>query len=822
MIEYKLEDFKDSVSGKYIINSSAIFKYILTDSRLLSNPTETAFFAISGNNHDGHRYIEYLYEKGVRNFIIEKELDFKTKFVDSNFLIIEDTVLALQGFAKQKRENFDIPIIGITGSNGKTIIKEWLFQLLHKDKLIIKNPKSYNSQIGVPLSVWLLEQNAELGIFEAGISKPDEMANLEPIIKPQTGIFINISDAHQENFIDYEQKIVEKLKLFKDSETILYCKDNELIRSIIENDDLSKKKLISWSRDLDADLKITKIIKGLKYSIIYGIYNDEDINIKIPFSDDASIDNSIFCLLYLLSSGYNIDLYKNSFEKLTSIAMRLEIKQGINNCIIINDSYNSDLVSLNIALDFLNSQKKHKSKTIVLSDILQTNQNEEELYKNIANIINTKDITKFIGIGKAISKYKKLFNTEKYFFDTTENFKKSILNMNFKNVKNETILLKGAREFEFEKISDILQKKIHETILEIDLESIISNYNHFRSLLNKKTKLMVMVKAFSYGSGSYEIANLLQFHGVDYLAVAYIDEGIELRNGGITIPIMVMNPKIEHYNLLIDYKLEPELYNFRTLELFSKLLKDKNILGYPIHLKLDTGMKRLGFVKEEIENLIYKLEQNKTIKIKSIFSHLSASEDKESDEFTKKQLVNFEKLSSKIMERFNYPIIRHILNSAGIERFLDYQFDMVRLGIGLYGFSSIENKELEGVSKLISTISQIKNINKNDRIGYNRKGVLSDDSKIAIIPIGYADGLNRGLGNGIGSLYIDNNEVPIIGNISMDMCAVDVTGLYVNEGDEVIIFKTTQHIKTMAKKLNTIPYEIMTNISQRVKRVYYQ
>ncbi len=824
MIEYNLKDFIETVNGEFIDNIGPHpFKYVLTDSRLLSNPSESAFFAISGNNHDGHKYIKYLYEKGVCNFVIEESSYFNSElsnnqFPKANFLIVNNAITALQQFAIKKRDSFKIPVIGITGSNGKTIIKEWLYQLLHEEINIKRNPKSYNSQIGVPLSVWLLEENTEIGIFEAGISKPDEMRKLEPIIKPQTGIFINISDAHQENFLDYEQKILEKLKLFKNTETIIYCRDNKLIRDNIEKY-FSQKKLISWSRNMDGDLKIRKILKETEETIIIGEFKKKKVRIQIPFTDDASIDNSIFCLLYLLSFGYKIDKIKNSFKKLTPVAMRLEIKNGNNNCVIINDSYNSDLVSLNIALDFLNSQKKHKKKTIILSDILQSSHNEKELYEKVANIINGKNISKFIGIGKSISKYKELINHEKYFFDSTEDLINSIAKI---DLKDEIILLKGAREFKFENISDLLQTKIHETVLEIDFEAINLNYNYFRSLLDKQTKIMVMVKAFSYGSGSYEIANLLQFNGVSYLAVAYIDEGVELRQAGISTPIMVMNPKIENYDLLIEYKLEPEIYNFRSLDLFLKTVKKNKIKEYPVHLKLDTGMKRLGFVKDEIADLTRVLVRNNDLNIRSIFSHLSASEDKQSDDFTRKQIKEFKELSSKITDRFNYPILRHILNSAGIERFLDSQLDMVRLGIGLYGFSSNGCKELQGVSRLVSTISQIKDICKEDRIGYNRKGILKDGSRIAIVPIGYADGLNRALGNGNGSLYIEKTEVPIIGNISMDMCAIDISGLDVSEGDEVIIFENNDHIKKMAEKLNTIPYEIMTNISQRVKRVYFQ
>ena len=828
MIAYKLEEFKNIVNGEYIDNCQAkSFKYLLTDSRLLSNPSESVFFAINGKNHNGNDYIKDLYKKGVCNFVIESDININSNQIDTikslfpkaNFLIVDNTISALQEFALMKRQNFTIPVIGITGSNGKTIIKEWLFELLHKDKNIIRSPKSYNSQIGVPLSVWLLQDNTEMGIFEAGISKIGEMSKIVPIIKPDIGILTNINDAHQENFANYEQKLSEKLILFKDTDIIFYNKDDKSIREKMQAKEFAGKKLISWSKKYDANLKINNIIRQRNNTIIMGEYENNKIEISIPFTDDASVENAIFCLLYLLYFDYDIRKFKASFNSLLSVEMRLELIQGKNNCLIINDSYNSDIESLSIAIDFLINQNMHKKKTIIISDILQINNNEEMLYKNIADIVNNKNISRLIGIGTSISKYKRLFKTNAIFFNSTEQFLKSITEISF---KDEVILLKGAREFEFEKLSELFQKKVHETVLEINLEAIIYNYNYFKSLLKRDTKIMVMVKAFSYGSGSYEIANLLQAQDADYLAVANIDEGIDLRKGGITMPIMVINPKTTYYDLMIENKLEAEIFSFNSLELFIKTLKKRNMGNYPIHIKIDTGMNRLGFTADEIPKLIELIQYNNEISVKSVFSHLATSEDKSNDLFTRKQIAEFNELSTIITKKLNYPIIRHILNSAGIERFTDYQFDMVRLGIGLYGFSAINSNKLMPVSILKSTIIQIKKIKENDTIGYGRRGKLNAGSKIAIVPIGYADGLSRKLGNSVGQLYIRDNPVPIIGNISMDMCAVDITNISVNEGDEVIIFDNNNHILKMSESLKTIPYEIMTNISQRVKRIYLQ
>jgi alanine racemase len=806
-------------------NSKAIIKNLLIDSRKLANAETSLFFAIKGERHNGHTYLNDLYEKGVRNFVVSVLPKNSTDFIDTNFIIVKDTLFALQQLCAYHRKQFKIPVIGITGSNGKTIVKEWLFQLMRDDKNIVRSPKSFNSQVGVPLSVWQINKEHDLAIFEAGISKPLEMRLLENIIQPTIGLITNIGQAHDENFENQKQKVYEKLKLFPNSEVLIYCKDYLLVHDEISNDKtLREIKVFTWSKKLRADLLVGRITKSTADTEIQGIYKNDFIRITIPFTDEASIENAIHCWAMLLYFGYEDKIIAERMRFLSPIAMRLELKEGINNCSIINDSYNSDLGSLAIALDFLNQQKQHPKKTLILSDILQSGQNDETLYKEVAELIHKKGISRLIGIGKGISDQTHQFNIEKSFYKSTADFLQQFNNSFF---RDETILLKGARAFGFEAISKVIQQKAHETVLEINLNSIVHNLNYFRSKIKADTKIMAMVKAFSYGSGSFEIANILQFHRVDYLAVAYADEGIELRKSGITMPIMVMNPEEQSYDTMLQYNLEPEIYSFRVLGLFEEILKrSEQNNGQPIaiHLKLDTGMHRLGFDENEVNELIVRIKNNKHLLIKSIFSHLAASDEPEHDDFTWQQIKKFNTMSEKIKSHFTQPVFKHILNSAGISRFPDAQFEMVRLGIGLYGIgaNATEQAQLQNVSTLKTSISQIKNIPAHETIGYSRKGVSTSDMQIATVPIGYADGLSRKLSNGKGKMMVKGKPARIIGNVCMDMCMIDITDIKANENDEVIVFGDANPISEIAKDVGTIPYEILTNVSRRVKRVYYQ
>jgi len=820
---YSSTEIANIIDGEIISEDfkGQVITDILIDSRRLITPADCIFIALVSKKNDGHNYIQELYEKGVRNFIISNP-DFV--HAESNCILTDNTLVALQKLTASHRKKFEIPVIGITGSNGKTIVKEWLFQLISPDKKITRSPKSYNSQVGVPLSVWQMKKECELGIFEAGISEPDEMGKLQQIINPTIGIFTNIGAAHSENFINIKQKVGEKLKLFTKVNTLIYNLDySEIQETIIRSEILNSITAFTWSRKQEADLRIQKTEKTDSSVSIFGLFNNEEISITIPFTDDASIENAIHCWAVLLFFGYDNTTIDNRMQQLQPIAMRLEMKEGVNHCSIINDSYNSDINSLNIAIDFLNQQNQHKKKTVILSDILQSGQDEEELYSDIASLLQKKDIHKIIGIGKAISKQKDKFEIESEFFPDTDTF---LRKYSFAGFQNESILLKGARIFEFEQISQALQQKAHETVLEINLNALINNLNYFRKKLHPETKIMAMVKAFSYGSGSFEIANILQYHHIDYLAVAYADEGVELRKAGITAPIMVMNPDEQSYDAIIKHNLEPEIYNFRSLDLLEEATRI-NIIPenkpVKVHIKLDTGMHRLGFLEKEIDQLIDRLLTIRSIYVQSVFSHLASSEDPNDDDFTRYQIEQFQIMSSKIQDKSDHHIMLHILNSAGTSRFPNAHFDMVRLGISLYGIpSTVSDKDkLENVSTLRSTISQIKIVYSGESIGYNRATIAEKDITIGIIPVGYADGLNRKLSNGVGKIYIQNTAVPIIGNVCMDMCMVDITGMDLKEGDDVIIFGKEHPITELASALDTIPYEVLTNISRRVKRVYY-
>lgn len=799
-------------------------KELAIDSRKVVLPAQSLFFAIKGDRHDGHNFIPQLYENGVRAFVVKDDYAAPDQLDDAFFIRTESPLAALQIVAASRRAQFNYPLIAITGSNGKTIVKEWLYQLLDPSFNIIRSPKSYNSQVGVPLSVWKMNYDNNLAIIEAGISMPGEMVKLERIIRPTIGIFTNLGQAHDENFTDSNQKAREKLDLFQNVETLIYCKDYLIIQEELEHYPFaSNPKLFAWSRRSAADLQIGRVEKKDGSTEIQGIYQHNFIKIRIPFSDEASIENAIHCWAALLLLGLDNETIATRMEQLAPVAMRLELKQGVNNCSVINDSYNSDLQSISIALDFLQQQHQHPIRTLILSDILQTGRPDEELYAEVAQIIKDKKVDRLIGIGKHISGQAALFDPETEFFHSTADFLSAY---NHDWFYNETILLKGARSFGFEAINSILQHKTHHTVLEIDLGAMVHNLNLIRSLLKPNTKLMAMVKAFGYGSGSFEIANVLQFHHVGYLAVAYADEGIELRKAGISLPIMVISPEEQSFDAMIQYGLEPEIFSVRSLQLLENAIARKGTLDTPlkIHIKLNTGMNRLGFAERELNQLIVRVKNNKQLQVASVFSHLAASENPEEDDFTRKQIALFEKMSSELTGHFQYPITRHICNSFGIIRFPEAQFDMVRLGIGLYGVapeSPITNR-LRNVSTLRTTITQLHELRDGDTIGYGRIEKVVGEMRSATLPIGYADGLNRKNGNRQGYVVINGHRAPIVGNVCMDMCMVDVTGVPCKEGDDVVVFGTELPITEFAKNSETIPYEVLTSISSRVKRVYYQ
>ena len=835
---YTIKRIASIIGGEVVGNQSdtMVVEDILFDSRLLIDAENTLFFALNSGRNDGHKYIKDLYEKGVKAFVISRK-NVENLYPDAAFVVVEDTFVALQTLAAYHRAQFDIPVIGITGSNGKTVVKEWLYQILSPSMSVCRSPKSYNSQIGVPLSVWQMNSSNDIAIFEAGISRPGEMEKLRDIIKPTIGVFTNIGAAHGKNFENVQQKIEEKIKLFDKIQKLIYCSDNKEISEIIEKHNINT---FSWSKvDKNADLFISaiEVSENSKFSKISAVYKNNLIAITIPFIDDASIENAINCWCVALLLNVPNEQIAERMAHLEAVEMRMELKAGVRNCLIINDSYNNDRNALAIALDFMNAQH-HDNKVLILSDILQSEQKEEDLYKDIAQLIENKGVNTFIGIGPAISK-----NMDKaclvptgqdvssskdkacliqYFYKSTSDF---LNNHPMKLFENQIVLLKGARSFEFERIMKVLQQKSHETVLEINLDNLIKNLNYYRGKLKKDTKMMVMVKAFAYGSGNYEVSNALAFHHVDYLTVAYADEGVDLRNRGIKLPIMVMTPETNTFDTIILNDLEPDIYSFRCLlQLEDAINQLDRPLGKPvgIHIKVDTGMHRLGFLPEEIDTLIERVKANPSLRIMSVFSHFATSDMPEEDDFVKHQIGQFELMSSKIVTAFPYKIMRHLLNTAGITRFTDYQYDMVRLGIGVYGVAVVDEDrgKLHNVMSLKSTIKQIKEYGAGETIGYGRHGKITKPTRIAVIPIGYADGLRRQLGNGKACFWVNGKAAPIVGNICMDLTMIDVTGIDCQEDDTAVLFDDNHPIEIIAEACDTIPYEIMTRISQRVKRIY--
>lgn len=836
-MKYNISQVSQIVQGSFLQqqDNDMNIEHLLTDSRKLLFPETTLFFAIEGPRRNGNQYTGELYDKGVRNFIVDTSFGFaKGEMPDANIIQVEGVVGALQRLASYHRAKFNYPVIGITGSNGKTIVKEWLFQLLHTTYNIVRSPKSYNSQIGVPLSVWEMNDTHTLGIFEAGISQPGEMEKLFEIIHPTIGVFTNLGEAHSVGFESMQQKLEEKIKLFMHAEVVIFNEDEREVEKIMapgnDGDAIGNKhfKTITWSRivgtyDRQGVLKIFKIIRQDDNTTLIAMYDNREISVKIPFQDEASIQNAITCWCVLLYLKISDEAIGDGMYKLRPIEMRLELKMGINNCSVINDSYSADINSLVIALDFIEQQKQHSRRTVILSDILESGISSRKLYRQVAAILQQKNIDCLIGIGEEITERKDSFQAmpESLFFSSTEAFIKHFPVLHF---QDETILLKGARKFGFEQISHLLEQKSHQTILEINLHAITHNLKVYQQALNPGVKIMAMVKAFSYGSGSFEIANLLQFQKVDYLAVAYADEGVELRKAGITLPIMVMNAEEISFPLLVQYQLEPELYSTRILDAFEDYLKQTGTGIYPVHIKLDTGMHRLGFEPNQVGGLCEKIRNSQVLKIQSVFSHLAGSNDQEHDEFTLKQLELFNEGCNQIAKEVLYTFIKHIANTSAIHRHKNLQLDMVRLGIGLYGVDN--NKQIAGtlknVSTLKTTIAQVKKVKAGESIGYSRTGVAQVDSMIATVRIGYADGYPRILGNGIGKMAIGGVLAPVIGNICMDMTMLDITGIDAEEGDKVIVFGEILPVQEVAGWAQTIPYEILTGISQRVRRIYYE
>ena len=799
--------------------------HLLTDSRTLSAAAGTPFFATPTKRNSGCRYIDGLYQRGVRNFIVPA--DYAADYRDANLWRVNDVLLALQRIAASHRSQFSIPVVGVTGSNGKTIVKDWLVQLLSTEHRIVSSPKSYNSQIGVPLSVWQMSHEFDMAIFEAGISEAGEMARLQHIIEPSIGIFTNVGQAHDENFLTRKQKVAEKLQLFTHCDVLIYSLDHKEIHSVLsEIESFHSLNRFTWGTSADSDVHLLSTDIADHFSTLNISYKESTFAVTIPFVDRASQENVMHCVTLMLYLGYAPEVIAARCASLTSVEMRLEMNEAVNNCLLINDSYSLDINSLSIALDYLQYEQQHFRKTLIISDFMQTGIPDNELYSQVAQLVAQRGISRLIAIGPALCHNRNCFSDiETLFFDSTDNF---LQDYDFNTFQNETILLKGARIFGFEKIAKLLQRKSHETIMEVNLGAMIHNLNFYRSRIRPETKLMAMVKAASYGAGKVEVANTLQFNHVDYFTVAYTDEGVDLRRNGIHVPIMVMNPEEASFDDIIKYRLEPDIYSFRILDLFATRVR---LFGgrMAIHVEFDTGMHRLGFSEADIPLLAERLNQcADCLEVKSIFSHLACADDPLMDDFTHGQINRFRSWSDRLDSLIERPagvkILHHILNSSGIARFPEAQMDMVRLGIGLYGVAPEPDvqAQLQQVSRLVTRISQLKDIAEGESVGYNRRWIASRPSRIAIIPIGYADGFNRHLGYEQGHVIISGHEVPIIGSICMDMCFVDVTGVECHEGDPVILFGQGDLLQRNAAAAGTIPYEMLTSVSPRVKRVYFQ
>lgn len=781
--------------------------FLTLDSRKATSQDGAVFFAVRGERHDGHQFLTDAYHRGIRQFVVEV-LPERLQLPDANVLLVDSSISALQTIAAHHRNQFSIPVIGITGSNGKTIIKEWLYQVLSRDRNVVKNPGSYNSQVGVPLSVWQMQPFHQIGIFEAGISKPGEMERLAQVIQPTIGIFTNIGSAHDEGFRSLQQKISEKLKLFAHADVLIYAKDDREIDQLAQS--AGATKTFTWGEKPNADVRI--VFAGNRGHVSTTAI---DFGITLPFMDKASVQNASHIIAVLLWLGFDGNQIQQGLNGLQAVPMRLELKNGINQCQVIDDTYNNDLGGLEISLQFLSHQHQKKNKTLILSDVLQSGREDDDLVTEIASLVKASGVQKFIGIGPVLSRHRSQFAVTTYLYESTDQFLKEYDTDQF---QQEVILIKGARSFEFERIAARLQQKVHGTVMEIDLGALVYNLNYFKSLLRPTTKVMVMVKAFAYGSGSSEVASLLQYHRADYLGVAYADEGIELRKNNSTLPIMVMNPTAESFDQMQRYNLEPEIYSFK---IFHELISNLNGANCKVHLKVDTGMHRLGFNERDLTEILQLLAQNPNITVASIFSHLAGADESEHDEFSREQAKKFKAFADRISAGIRYKPLYHILNSPGILRLTDLQFDMVRLGIGLYGVDPTnENYPLKPVATLKTIISQIRTVPAGESVGYGRRGVALHDLTLATIAIGYADGYTRAFSRGVGSVLIHGDRARVVGNVCMDMVMVDITGIAAKEGDEVIIFGKELPIQEVAASINTIPYEILTNTSERVKRVF--
>lgn len=811
MPQYSLHQIAAAVSGKLTGDGTATVTQLVYDSRRIQHPPSSLFFALHTAHADGHRYLGDAYKKGVRAFVVSQPVALH----GASVILVKDALTALQSLAAWHRSRFRFPVVGITGSNGKTVVKEWLNALLEPDFQIVRSPKSFNSQIGVPLSVWGVEDQHSLGLFEAGVSQPGEMEKLEPIIRPTIGVLTNLGEAHSEGFASKEEKLQEKLKLFVRAEVLIG--EAGLLSSLPQN-------TFTWSRNAEATLRILSVRKESSSTAMEAVYKGKTLRLSVPFTDEASVENSITCWCVLLYTGVQQDEIQQRMAGLHPIDMRLQLAHAINNCLLINDSYSADTTSLRIALDFLAQQSAGRKRTVILSDFFESGRTDEALYADIAHLLRQYKIQKLIAVGEKASAH--LSNrlsdgTDVQTFAATDEFLQQFRSSGF---QNEIILLKGARKAGFERIAALFEEKRHGTVLQINLSALTHNLKQYQKLLAPSTRIMAMVKAFSYGSGGAEIASVLQFNNVAYLGVAYADEGVDLVQAGVTLPVMVMNAEPSSFAALVEHNLQPVIYSTALLHSFETYVRQQGLTAYPVHLEVETGMNRLGFALEELDDAAKHLAAHSPLVVQSVFSHLAASEDASNDAYTLLQAERFERATAILQKQLAYPFLRHLSNSAAIVRHPRLRFDMVRLGIGLYGVEpdAEEALDLHPAATLRSTVAQIKELKAGESVSYNRRGVVNRDSRIATVRIGYADGYSRRFGNGVGKMFLNGKFAPVIGTVCMDMTMLDVTDIDgVKEGDDVIVFGAPLPVQDVAQLIGTIPYEIMTSVSQRVKRVYF-
>lgn len=808
MSGYKLAELQSVVNGQLHGPGECLIDHLAYDSRLEHPYSTTLFIAFKGEHHDGHAYIKQMYDKGVRNFLVQ-EIPAACPS-DASILVTPDTLLALQQIAAAHRQKFDLPVIAITGSNGKTVVKEWLNHLLKSHRHVVRSPGSWNSQIGVPLSIWRMNKEHEIALFEAGISERGEMTRIAEMLQPTIGIFTNLGAAHAAGFEDSTQKAQEKASLFTHCEKVVFCLDHQIVFDALQSAGVKEEQHVCWSREKEAFLRVIGQEEHNGGTRIMYKHGGKAHEIFLPFSDDASLENALHCLTLCLLLGLSKDELKDKMRTLEALEMRLQVLEGSNGSIVLNDSYSNDPESLRVALEQLARLAGKRKKLAIISDMDERELDDESIYKEVASLLEHADLHTVHFVGERLASFAEHKNYHKH--PTTQALIDSLEGQRF---DHQAILVKGARSFGLERVVKRLQAKKHGSVLEVNLGAIKHNLGAYRVRIPKNTRIMVMLKAFGYGSGAPELGRLLEYEQVDYFGVAYASEGIQLRQEGINTPIMVMNTSGMDWAGFERFALEPTIHEIDQLRSFKHHFRE-NLKQVGVHLELDTGMHRLGFTPEQLPQLIQELDG---IKVLSVFSHLAASDSSEHDDFTKEQLESHTQMCASLQSTLKSPFMTHVLNSSGISRFAEQAGDMVRLGIGLYGYDKAASGLIPAIS-LRSIISQIKPLKAGETVGYDRSFRAEKAMRMAVLPIGYADGLRRSLSNGAGVVYIKGSAAPIIGKVCMDMCMIDASDIDCGVGDSAVFFDAEHSLEEFASRMETIPYEVLTSFSQRIERRY--